>query len=369
MDLNVLLISNGFQPNYEKAFANGLAENGVAVELVGSDRTLVNGLRHGVHAINLRGSQDPSRSRLKKVANLLRYVAALAQHIRRSRPAVVHLTGLFMTPSVAAGLLECIGLRVLSCRLFMTVHNLLPHDRHTHLNHMMYWVIYRLPHKLVVHTLGMKNSLIEQFGIRADRIVVMHHGVDDVPDAAPQSYLARNTLHVLLFGVLSPYKGADLLLQALQHCPDMPVHMVIAGECAQPDYANEIARLIETTGKPHRVVWDRGFVPEDKVRGYFESADVVVLPYRHIDQSGVLFTAFRFGTPVIATDVGAFRECLPAFAGLICPQPTPVEIAKCLAAFEARRHEFKRGPIRQHAQTLLWSQTVHPLINAYGGRA
>ncbi len=365
MGLNVLLISNGFQPNYEKAFANGLAENGVAVELVSSDRTLVNELRHGVHTVNLRGSQDPVRTRLEKAINLLRYIVALVHHIMRERPMVVHLTGLFVSQSVVVGLLECIGLRLLSRKLFMTVHNLLPHDRHTRLNRMLYWVIYRLPHKLVVHTPSMKNALVEQFGIHAERIVIMQHGVDDVPDAMPPGNSVRKALRILLFGVLSPYKGTDLLLQALLRCPGMPLEVVIAGECAQPDYANKIASLIDAIGERYAVTWDRGFVPENKVRDYFESSDVVILPYRHIDQSGVLFTAFRFGTPVIATDVGAFREHLPAFAGLICPQPTPGAIAKCLATFVARRSEFERDRIRQYAQTMGWAQTVRPLVNAY----
>ena len=57
--MKVLLVSNGFQPNYEKAFANGLAANGVDVVLVSSDRTLIAELAQSVEAVNLPGSQSP----------------------------------------------------------------------------------------------------------------------------------------------------------------------------------------------------------------------------------------------------------------------------------------------------------------------
>lgn len=363
--MKVLLISNGFQPNYEKAFVNGLAANGVQVELISSDRTLRSGLDSRVIDINIRGSQNPQRSRLSKALNILRYSGALARHILSGRHAVVHSFGLFMTKSVAAGVLECLSYRLLSRRFFMTVHNLLPHDQHTRMNHRLFGWIYRLPHKLVVHTAGMETGLVEQFGVSPERIVVMPHGVDAVPEDTLQSNVPSTALRVLLFGALSAYKGTDLLLRALAFCPDVPVAVTIAGECRNVDYVSEIETLIRVVEPTHTVVWHKGYLPEDKVQDFFESTDVVALPYRHIDQSGVLFTAFRFGVPVIATDVGAFRESVPSFAGLISPQITPEAIAASLREFFNRRGEFDRSRIRQHARTLAWSQTVRPLVASY----
>ena len=45
-----------------------------------------------------------------------------------------------------------------------------------------------------------------------------------------------------------------------------------------------------------------------RAAGYFRRADLVVLPYREIDQSGVLFTALAFGKPLLLSDVGGFPE-------------------------------------------------------------
>lgn len=362
--MRVLLISNGFQPNYEKAFANGLAANGINVALISSDRSITSELAIDVKHFNLRGSQDPRRNAWKKAINIMRYAGALVRHIQAGKYNIVHLTGLYMTRNVLAGCLEWMGYRLLARRFFMTVHNVLPHGRHGWWYRMLHHIIYRLPHRLVVHTEKMRAALADTFGIPPGRIVVMPHGVDTVPEILTVPEPGKS-LRVLLFGSLNRYKGVDLFLSAIVHCPDLPMEITIAGESRDAAYVQEIESLVADLGQNHKVQWQRGFIEEDKVKDYFESNDVVLLPYRHIDQSGVLFTAFRFGVPVIATDVGTFRECLPEFAGIVAGKPEPREIAKALRDFSLRKQSFDRARIREHAQSLAWPHTVMPLIEAY----
>jgi glycosyltransferase involved in cell wall biosynthesis len=50
------------------------------------------------------------------------------------------------------------------------------------------------------------------------------------------------------------------------------------------------------------------FVPDEETEVYFKAADVLVLPYVHIFQSGVLFLAYSFGLPVLTADVGSMKE-------------------------------------------------------------
>lgn len=364
MALKVLLLSNGFQPNYEKGFANGVAENGISAELISSDRTLTKELDHRIQVKNLRGSQDPRRSTFAKVINLIRYAFALGRYIYSGKHDVIHLTGMFMVSSTVCGLIEWLAYRLLTRRFFMTVHNLLPHNQHTWFNQLIFRALYQLPDRLVVHTEKMRAGLITQFNVPANRIVIMQHGVDKLPPKlrVPEP---STSLRVLLFGGLSPYKGTDLLLKALQHCPDLPVEVVMAGECKDGIYTHQIQHLISALSTNHTVRWDKVFIAEEKVGDFFETVDAAVLPYRHIDQSGVLFTAFRYGTPVIATDVGVFRSCLPDFAGMIVPEQTPQSLAHSLREFNSRKIEFDRARIRQYAQSLTWSRTVQPLINEY----
>lgn len=362
--MKVLLVSNGFQPNYEKAFANGLAANGVDVALVSSNRTLVAELAQGVETVNLRGSQDPHRAVWKKSANMLRYAGALVCHIGSGRYDIVHLTGLHMTRSIFAGCLEWLVYRLVAKNFFMTVHNILPHGRHGAWCRALHRVIYRLPHRLVVHTAKMRTELVEGFGIPESRITVMAHGVDAVPEDFAVPALSE-TFRILLFGGLARYKGGDLLLSALAYCPELPIEITIAGEARDVAYGRELEELIAALGENHKVIWKRGFVPESEVAGYFEANDAVALPYRHIDQSGVLFTALRFGCPVIATDVGAFRDTLPEFAGWIVERIDPQGLAHALRKFYRHRRAFDRSRIREHSRSLSWQYCVRPLIAAY----
>lgn len=364
MKPRTLLISHGFQPNYEKGFANGLASNGVAVELIASDRTLVSDLHPEIKVINLRGSQDPRRTRFQKAVNMVRYATALFGHIQQGKYDVVHLTGLFMAGSKLVGMTEWLVYRLLAQRCFMTVHNLLPHNHPTPFNRWFYRMIYRLPDKLVVHTEKMKSGLRDQFGVDESRVIVMPHGVDTPPDRLSRPERAPQ-LRVLLFGGLSHYKGTDLFLESLFPLADIQITIVIAGECRDQTYKARIEGLIQALPPNHIVQWDKKFIDEQVVGRYFEAADVVMLPYRHIDQSGVLLTAFRFGTPVIASDVGSFRESLPGYAGMIAPALTAESLAQTLRVFSSRKNEFDRERIRQLAESMAWPETVRPLVEAY----
>ena len=359
--MRVLLVSNGFQPNYEKGFANGLAHNGISVELIGADRTLYAELLPGIKAINLRGSQDPKRPKMVKAVTLLTYVVKLYAHIYASRPRVLHFNGLLLGGVGVMALGELVLYRLGSKKLWLTVHNVVPHDKHVETNRLLMRLMYRVPHLLVTHTEKMKRDLMREFGVPAGRIVVMEHGVDEVPATTTQP-LPSPSLKVLLFGGVMPYKGVDIFLQALSFCSDMAVDATIAGESRNVGYALEIEKMISEVVLPHRVNWVRGFVPEQAVQSYFEQADVVVLPYRHIDQSGVLFTAFRFGTPVVCFDVGAFRDYVPEYAGLVVPSQTAQALANGLRTFLKHIGNYDRKAIQTYARSFSWENTVRVLL-------
>lgn len=366
MNHPVLLISHGFQPSYEKAFANGLVCNGIPVAVVTSDRSLVGAFDPSVEQLPLRGSQDPRRSRWQKTGHLIAYTLNLNWLLLKRRFRAVHLTGIFITSSVALGWFEIAGYRLLSRRLLLTVHNLLPHDRHTRLNRIILQRIYRMPDTLVVHTKKMRDALIEEWQIPAGRIVQIEHGVDDLPTKT-ETWQAdvQGRLRLLMFGSVSRYKGIDIALDALREFSDFPVFLVIAGECRDPDLADELNHLIERIPAMHAVEWRRGFVPESEVQACFERADAVLLPYRHIDQSGVLLTAYRFGIPVLAFDVGSFADYVTPETGVVVTERTPAGLRSGFRHMKDRLPELQREKIRTFARRFLWEETVRVLLPHY----
>jgi len=67
-------------------------------------------------------------------------------------------------------------------------------------------------------------------------------------------------------------------------------------------------RRAQELGLGDRVRFVTRFITDPEIPAYFRRADLVVLPYREIEQSGVLFTALAFGCPLVLSAVGGFTE-------------------------------------------------------------
>jgi glycosyltransferase involved in cell wall biosynthesis len=67
---------------------------------------------------------------------------------------------------------------------------------------------------------------------------------------------------------------------------------------------------------------------------YFKAADVLVLPYKHIFQSGVLFLAYNFGLPVLAADVGSLHEDVEeGETGFMFKPEDPADLARAIERY------------------------------------
>ena len=101
---------------------------------------------------------------------------------------------------------------------------------------------------------------------------------------------------VLFFGLIRPYKGLDVLYDAWRAlAPDAELWVV-----GQP--------RMEPPPAPPGVRVVARYVSDAEAAWCFAHADIVVLPYREIDQSGVLFTALASGRAFVLSDVGGFPE-------------------------------------------------------------
>src|SRR5208283_3582013 len=76
------------------------------------------------------------------------------------------------------------------------------------------------------------------------------------------------------------------------------------------------------------------YVPDAETELYFKAADVLVLPYTHILQSGVLFLGYSFGLPVIATDVGSLKEeIIEGKTGFLFPAKDSAALSKVIETY------------------------------------
>jgi glycosyltransferase involved in cell wall biosynthesis len=161
---------------------------------------------------------------------------------------------------------------------------------------------------IVVHSEHGAERLTGELGIAADRVHVIPHGAFEhlATATTPEPPFETDRPVVLCFGLMRPYKGLDLLVEAWTGIEDAELWIV-----GMPRI--DIAPL--RAAAPAGVRFVPRFVEDRELAGFFARADLVVLPYREIDQSGVLFTALAFGKPMLLSDVGGFPEIAATGAG------------------------------------------------------
>jgi glycosyltransferase involved in cell wall biosynthesis len=194
----------------------------------------------------------------------------------------------------------------------------------------------------------MKDELIADFSIASQRVSVIPFGINNTsPTTALGRRAARERIGLrpsektlLFFGQIAPYKGVEYLIAAMANLAkeDRDLRLVIAGRVkpGHSSYWNAIQREISRAGLEKFIIQHVRFIPETEVEVYFKAADVAVVPYVEIFQSGVPFLSYSFGLPVIATDVGSLRnDIVEAKTGFLCGRADAADLARAIRSYFA----------------------------------
>jgi glycosyltransferase involved in cell wall biosynthesis len=308
-----------YTPPYDHALAAALARAGAAVELVTSRATY--GAAPTVAGFDVRERfyrRAMARERGMPTRRALRAVEHVPDMLRHRHAAagacdVVHYQWLTLEALDAALLARGVP------RVF-TSHNVLRRGR-GRLREQGARRVAAAADAVVVHTRAGARAICERYGADPERVRVIPHGAFEHLAAAataheplPAELAAVEAPVVLSFGVLRPYKGVDVLIDAFEGIEGAELWIV-----GRPWMdVGPLRAAADRVGGTVRFV-DR-FVSEAELPAYFRRADVVALPYRSIDQSGVLYTALAFGKAIVASAVGGFDE-VAADHGALVPVP------------------------------------------------
>lgn len=367
---SVVLIPHGIQEHYSVGYANAVVDAGFEVDFISSENIDDGLLDDRIQALDFGLNKNADRSPLEKARRFLAYHGRLLLFGLRRRRSIIHVIGL-LRHELVTGLLEGLTFRLFCRRYILTVHNLIPHDSNQRRKRALYRVIYRLPHRLIVHTDRMRRELIRDYGVDPDKIMHMVHGLnDETADVTQDASELRRAMGIeptapvlLFFGKLAPYKGLDILLQALNDLPE--ACLLIAGKADDGEYGHYIQSLLDTHPARSRIIPRIGWVDNEDIPAFFTVADALVLPYRHIDQTGVLFLSLRYGLPIVAFDVGDLREYITGEVGVIVAEQTPQALAEGIQRFLAARDSYSRNRIQGIADQYRWEYVVEPVIQEY----
>lgn len=233
--------------------------------------------------------------------------------------------------------------KLLGKKLVFTAHNVDAEARESKsgfFNRLTLKILYRLVDHIIVHTTKMKEQLIEGFGIKGRKITVIKYGINDtIPITQLNRMQARAKLQLededkvlLFFGNVTPYKGLEYLIHAIGRLKrdNNIVKLIIAGRIKKREsYWEKITEIVKKYDLEQQIIARLEFIPDDEIEVFFKAADVLILPYKFIFQSGPLFLSYNFGLPVIATDVGSFREdIIIGETGFICKPDHPEDLAE-----------------------------------------
>jgi D-inositol-3-phosphate glycosyltransferase len=374
---------------YAYGLAMALVAKGVRVELIGSDEIDSPELHRTplLRFINLRGQLKQYDGPVKKLSSFAAYYIRLIGYTLRSKPKILHILWNNKFEYIDRTLLM-MYYKLCGKKISLTAHNVNQAKRDQKdslLNRLTLKIQYRLTDHIFVHTRRMKDELCEEFGVAESAVTVIRHPVNDAfPDtdltpsqAKEQLGLAADEKAVLFLGRLRPYKGIEHLLAAFEQLvsAESGYRLIIAGapNKGNEDYVDQIREMVSKDFRESQIITRIKFIPDEEMELYLKAADVMVLPYKDIFQSGILFLSYSFGLPVVATDVGSFRdEVVEGETGFICRPGDPADMAATLKKYFAsdlyrnlgtRRDELKDYANRVHS----WQAVAELTQNAFFG--
>jgi len=327
-----LVDPSAFTPPYDRALAGALARAGAEVELLTS-RFLYGsvpepegyGVRECFYRRSAERGLDASGRRALKGAEHL----ADMRRLRRELDAdVVHYQWLTM-PELDARILPRRRPRV------MTAHYVLPpapSNREVATARRMFGAM----DAVVAHSEHGSRRLRDEVGLDPARVHVIPHGAFDYLTRLPRETPLPMELErpkgtvILFFGLLRPYKGLDTLLEAFRRLEG--AELWIVGNPRMP--VEPLHRLADEA--KGRVRFLTRFVEDAEIPAIFRRADLVVLPYRDAEHSGVLYTGLAFGKPLVLSAVGGFPELAATGAGRLVSPEDPTGLAAALDELYAR---------------------------------
>ena len=286
---------------------------------------------------------------------------------RAQRADLLHVTG-FDAPLVRP------------CPVVLTVHDLIgmlfPHNLPPVAR--LYWgrwlpMTIRRANHIIADSDHTRNDLIRLLGLPAERISVVHLGVDRTfrPLQRPALAALRHKYDLaepclLYVGTLDPRKGLDTLITAFGLlAARIPHHLVIAGQKGW--YVDALFRQVEALGVGRRVHFT-GYVADDDLPTLYNLADLFVFPSRYEGFGLPVLEAMACGTPVVCSNASSLPE-VAGEAALLVPSDDAPALAAAVESVlgQPTLADQMRAQGLARAKRFSWEETARRTARVYEG--
>lgn len=172
--------------------------------------------------------------------------------------------------------------------------------------------------------------------------------------------------YLLFFGFIRPYKGLDLLLQAMadERIKHSGIKVIVAGEFyGSPE---PYMQIIQKEGLEEQVILRNNYISNEDVRHYFAAADLIVQPYKSATQSGISQLAYHFEKPMVVTRVGGLPEIIAhQKEGYVVEVKVTAIADAIMDYFENKRSEAMIAAVKEGKKRFSWLNMVKGIKNLY----
>jgi len=314
--LKIFLINPGMVDDYAYELASGLSKSGSSVYLFGgTDYTDKEITFKNFNYYNYFFNVNKIKSKfLKKNLKFLLYIY-LQFHIlftiKKEKPDIIHLQW------ARVPILDMLFISLFKkyVPVIFTLHNTtLNHGDNSSAGKILFFGFKRFLRKtssIILHTKYSKEKFSSNYSAFIDKAHIIPHGLLSFPPSKKIKkfdFSFHSSIVLLFFGNIEKYKGLDILINALSYLKDERVELLIAGRPNIP--IEPYIKLSEDLNVSNMITWHPFFIDDDDVSEIFDNGDLVILPHRNIDQSGVLMSSINFDKPIVASDIGGFSETI-----------------------------------------------------------
>lgn len=312
---------------------------------------------------------------LKAFDCIIAYIR-LCIYILKFKPSIFHLQWLpFLSLGTKGANIDLFFLTLIkklssNTKMVFTIHNMCPHGM-SEGDRVDYNPVFSNALKLfdhfVVHTEVTKNEVVDTFCVNSNQVTVVHHGVF-VPKNVTftDKQWDSKKVKLIMYGSQNWYKGTDIFLQALAILPDEYKQNITVSICGSIDSATKAKCSMINTNCD--IEWMPFYLDDDLLYSQINSADIILLPYRRISQSGVLLLALATKRLIITSDLPTFKETLSSYDNdMFFESENPQSLSDLLCRFLSG--EIDRDKLHYKLENLSnlysWKESAQKTLKIY----
>lgn len=312
-NMKVLLLDQIAKVNYKYTYplANGLKHAGVDVDLaIDQKKEPENCL---CNIINMFNTDEKDIGKLAKLKNYISSYKKISKMLKNGNYDIIHTE--WFTFSPIDYLFLSSFKRKYNVKYVATVHDILPFNEKCY-DMLYHRKLYALADSVILQAPNNIERFASLFPESKQKTHMIPHGhmldyveMADKIESREKLKIPQNKTVFLFFGQIKKVKGVDILLESIAQLKDKysELYLVVAGNVWKSDFTS-CENIIKKYNLDSVLKLDIRYIPDEEVKYYYSAADVCVLPYTDVYQSGVIQLAYGYKKPVISSDLPAFTQ-------------------------------------------------------------